>query len=780
MENIEFYVIKDTLACDVMPPRWDYDVEILTARDFHRICPMIFQRFRILRIASQRYLRGLPDAPNTIYRLTLENLESLTYLSRSMPALQELELAACPAMDSIDCDMPLLKILDLNDMDLRYLPTGLTNLRQLFMRSSDLVTSIPSDMRNLTDLVLRDCFRIERIPDGLERLENLEVENCPLLESLGGGLRNLEYLEIRSADRLKAIPEDLTKLHWFKMEDCASVKFVHEFYCKNIRIKNCPNLISIGFRAENLEAMYVTKCDALQVIPTFAQNLRVLELTDCAMISDVRSYPKLRTLWLTNLMSFNRFVGDFESLKILGMVGCYRVDSFPKNLDALESINVDNCASLSSIPSDVDSGAVVHVFNCGNFIGLHPRVSKLRALSVVNCPKFETLYGVLELSDYLMITDCDAFRGFSLPVSVRGEATFVRCPSLTRFTETDFAAHRLNLTELDNLRGVGATVKVMRIDAVNCDELRSSLVGVDPPEGITVEDCPKFNDSLCGRLIDVEDLMGGRLRSEMGEEVRMFMNKLIPALQGQAERYGAEAVNVIIDRVMEILRSLNDADEHIKGAVRAYMLDSVTSCHDRPIWAVNQVHVLFLIQRARGDRSKLRILGERILRLELLHRCVRKYISCMAKGGCEVVDEVTIYLIFEIRLRERLQLPLCATKMMFHTMYKVTDEELEMTGDIILRESVETFETWLQTWPEWQRFQREQQARRVDLETLPETVVESDGAARVNLCGEEASDFVLLRGRVWSLADVLKHWTETGKCIQILVQVVMLVVVARC
>jgi len=192
-----------------------------------------------------------------------------------------------------------------------------------------------------------------------------------------------------------------------------------------------------------------------------------------------------------------------------------------------------------------------------------------------------------------------------------------------------------------------------------------------------------------------------------------------------------------------------------------YMWDSVNSCQDKPVWALNQMNVLLLVDEARGERMKLRALGKRIMRLEYVHRSARQYIEVLETEEVNV-DDVCVYMVFEIALKDRLQLPLCADTMIFSNVHKVSQEALDNTYEEIVKVTEATFESWLKTWPEWTRFQRLEDAKKLDVSVLPEvTMVFKDPP--FDLRGERATDLVLLRGGVWSLADVLEHWVNTGR-----------------
>jgi len=128
------------------------------------------------------------------------------------------------------------------------------------------------------------------------------------------------------------------------------------------------------------------------------------------------------------------------------------------------------------------------------------------------------------------------------------------------------------------------------------------------------------------------------------------------------------------------------------------MEDSLDACHDKPVWALNQLTLVGLISSARGDRDELRALGRRVMQLQIVHDHVQKKIASL-----RWVDDVCVYLRFEIELREVLNLPVDATAMIFPNYITVTDAELQAAEQEASEVTEEAFESWLSSWTEWER-----------------------------------------------------------------------------
>ena len=101
-------------------------------------------------------------------------------------------------------------------------------------------------------------------------------------------------------------------------------------------------------------------------------------------------------------------------------------------------------------------------------------------------------------------------------------------------------------------------------------------------------------------------------------------------------------------------------DKNVYEGLLVRISDSIDACNDKPAWALNQMGVLERVLKARGNRVALKELGRRILNLEIVHE--------HAKAKCDslkFVDDVCVYLRFEIALREDLDLPVSSSSMHF-------------------------------------------------------------------------------------------------------------------
>jgi len=113
---------------------------------------------------------------------------------------------------------------------------------------------------------------------------------------------------------------------------------------------------------------------------------------------------------------------------------------------------------------------------------------------------------------------------------------------------------------------------------------------------------------------------------------------------------------------------------------------------------------------------------------------------------------------YKQRLREPLSFPLL--ELSLDWPQDIADEELSAIQKEASELSEEAFDAWLSYWAEWTRQDRYEIAERMHWDDL-DFAQSGKSSKRISL-GNSHPDPVLLRGQVWSLRDLLRHWILTG------------------
>ena len=237
--------------------------------------------------------------------------------------------------------------------------------------------------------------------------------------------------------------------------------------------------------------------------------------------------------------------------------------------------------------------------------------------------------------------------------------------------------------------------------------------------------------------------------------VRLFLSHLRLAREFEESnmRYGLEK------RLHEILDLICN-NEQSRDEILVRMCDSVDACGDKPIWALNQMTLISRVVAARGNRKALLEIGKGVMKLGIVHKHVKKKINSLG-----FVDDVCVYLKFEIELKDQLELPVSALEMKFPDYIKVTQQEINQAKQEAIEKSTdELFQKWLKTWDEWQRQLRYEYAQEElqweSLQTADKRL--SASLDLTDLAGDPLIDPVYFHSKIWSLNELLKRWVETG------------------
>lgn len=182
---------------------------------------------------------------------------------------------------------------------------------------------------------------------------------------------------------------------------------------------------------------------------------------------------------------------------------------------------------------------------------------------------------------------------------------------------------------------------------------------------------------------------------------------------------GARAFSLFLDRLSH---TVNYENTDFKNAVLAWLtklagedrqaLRSMTfqiaeeatqSCEDRVSLAYNEMKMLILadeVERGRYDEQIPELIehARGLFRLESLYKIAREKANAL-----NFVDEIEVYLAFQIKLRDTLSLPLDTPDMRFFDVSWVTEADLASAKERVECKEKEEFFHYLSTdWQPWQ------------------------------------------------------------------------------
>jgi hypothetical protein len=171
-----------------------------------------------------------------------------------------------------------------------------------------------------------------------------------------------------------------------------------------------------------------------------------------------------------------------------------------------------------------------------------------------------------------------------------------------------------------------------------------------------------------------------------------------------AEYKNSQAKPLLAKRVIEAF-SLMAENESIKGRALDLIHQGLTSCDDRIISALEEIELMVLLHKIENTshtEPELRALGKSFLLLEMVNEKAKAH-----KNTLTWVDEIEIYLAFQIGLAEKLNLPMKTRNMFFRGCAQITDEQIKQAGDAVLTACTEEkLNNFLKRWSPWIEHQR--------------------------------------------------------------------------
>lgn len=360
-----------------------------------------------------------------------------------------------------------------------------------------------------------------------------------------------------------------------------------------------------------------------------------------------------------------------------------------------------------------------------------------------NCSKLQRLPNFHTRLERLFVRDCPALTYFGTNTRVTLYAEISICP---RFT----AVPNWMIENEHPIR--------IRLDRTGLTAETVTYLNENPPSHVTFElilrdrrfqtrfrtfeeACESWNVNN-----SAQPLM---LNEYNKRDVLTFLEKLT-----QTKEYGLEGTRAALaDRVARMFDMLRDPSMIEEVLVR--ITDSLDACSDKPIWALNQLHATQIISQARGSRDALRDIGLRIMRLGIVHKHAKRVCESLA-----CVDDVCVYLRFEIELREALDLPVNATAMTYPNFVRIEDSLYEDAKREALSFTQEDFHKWLAQWEEWVRQDRFEFANTLSYQKLDAEFCPDIG--EMDMSGNLMHEPVVVNTFVMSFADFRRRWVPTG------------------
>ncbi len=229
-------------------------------------------------------------------------------------------------------------------------------------------------------------------------------------------------------------------------------------------------------------------------------------------------------------------------------------------------------------------------------------------------------------------------------------------------------------------------------------------------------------------------------------------------LTATAEYQNLQARPLLACRVLEACDQMAQ-DAVIKAKACDIIHRGLASCDDRIISALEQLELMLLLHKLENTQQTiedLKALGKSFLLLEMVNRKATAH-----KKTLTWVDEIEIYLAFQIGLADRFKLPVKTRNMFFRGCAQITDAQLAQFGNEIEKAYTdEMLDAFLKIWDPWVKHQRRCAVPAYETLALSDQLVEQDQTCLI--AGIAPKQPVLYAGNIYDYNGFVTWYVEKG------------------
>jgi len=271
----------------------------------------------------------------------------------------------------------------------------------------------------------------------------------------------------------------------------------------------------------------------------------------------------------------------------------------------------------------------------------------------------------------------------------------------------------------------------------------------------------------------------------LADHDKQSLHRFLNRLTGTAEYKNPHTKKFLAERVLTVLSWLT-TDNPFKEMALAKIHDAVTTCDDRVIFSLNELEIAQQVSKISNDpdaeESAVREIGIGVLRLEMVHEKAKAHMESL-----NFVDPIEVHLAFQLALKEKLELPIKTTQMIFRNMVTISDDGIRTIGDQILAECTdEKIEAFLEDWDPWQQRQRSKKVpaykslaayagERLDLTCC----ISQETPTQPVICNGDVYDFENLQrifiDQGWDIARQPIDWSKVQKVQNVTTNICLLI-----
>jgi hypothetical protein len=440
-----------------------------------------------------------------------------------------------------------------------------------------------------------------------------------------------------------------------------------------------------------------------QVLPTETIQLSPEEFIK--MLDERTPFPQEKNitiegdLYLIDRTDLSALPAGLHVRGSLHLAGCNRLTALPVGLRVENVLDLRECTALVAVPVDLSVGDLLHLGGCTGLTAFSAGLHIEGSLNIARCTGLTTLDN-LQVGGDLYCIGCTGLTALRENLKVGGDLNLTGCSGLTALPTwiTSIGLRQDGEIRIINLSHTGLSDEVMeRLQRTPHEGIQFH---VTQRAQVPTREFSKLEDAMAFWAQEANAQVTPVVEFSNPVNILTFLARLIET----QEYKNPQSRSILAQRVLDAFTVMNNNND-IKQRAELTISIGLESCDDRIISAFDEIELMIRIDEIENKghpEEKLKELAKGFLLLDMVNERAREHIRSLP-----FVDEIEVYLAFQIGLADRLSLPISTRGMIFRRCTQITDDQIQEMGNKIEEECTEEkLSIFLETWSPWQSHQR--------------------------------------------------------------------------
>lgn len=521
-------------------------------------------------------------------------------------------------------------------------------------------------------------------------------------------------------------------------------------YIEQSKISSLPNGLTIE---GNLTFI---GCDGLRSLPN---NLRIhgdLRLDGCRGLTTLPPDIQIEgSLYLSSCVNLISLPDNLRIQGDLDLFGCGGLTFLPHNLQVQGSLSLVGCTRLTFLPTSLQVQQNIVLSGCTGLVSLPDNFQVQGNLYLPGCTRLTSLPDHLLVHGNLYLTECIGLTSLPDHLQIHGNLYLGRCTNITSLPNNIVTWGRCQNGNTRNVFLEGSGIS------------REFLSRIGEPEGMVFHfSMPNVEVTDFKALTTAINFWKGEASTDIQIDPSKWaldltsknhFTSFLSKLKGTADYENINSRKILAKRVIQTLEAM-DSDKSIRKTCIERAYEAVTSCGDRVILMMNQMELAVRVHTAEKNGSEdLEELALGLARLEVIHEHAAKKVKSLI-----FVDEIEVYLAYEMELAKNIKLPISTQNMLYRGCAGVNDGDLALAlseAEQITKES-KSYTNFLNSWEPWKKH-----GRKLAIKDLQNRIPISSQPSIESVCPitqEAIKHVIFLEGTPYEYEAISNWWVEQG------------------